>query len=284
MATSKTGPVLFEVPIDTGDKETSGNIICTEPASKVYLLTFSSGPDNRLRSAFCTALILALDIIEHRHAPGVVITTSSSPKFYSNGMDIEHALTTPTYFETCLYPLWHRVLTFPMPTVAVLPGHAFAGGFILALLHDYRIMNPAKGWLCMNEIQLGGALRSQMMAVFRTKVRDAVVQRKIILEAHRFPAQEALRERLVDRVGGLEEAMGLVGELGLVKNAQKGATGWSAYGELKRELWRDAVRDLGDWKRDAVGSGAMGREIEREKGEARRRVEVWERGSGRARL
>ncbi|GIZ45675.1 hypothetical protein CKM354_000883200 [Cercospora kikuchii] len=284
MATSKTGPVLFEVPIDTGDKETCGKIVCTQPASKVYLLTFSSGQDNRLRSAFCTSLVLALDIIEHRHPPGVVITTSASPKFYSNGMDIEHAATTPGYFETTLYPMWRRVLTFPMPTVALIPGHAFAGGFILALMHDYRIMNPAKGWLCMNEIQLGGALRGQMMSVFRTKVLDAVVQRKIILEAHRFTAQEALQERLVDRLGGFEEAMGLVEEVGLVKNAQKGATGLSVYAELKRELWRDVVEDLGDWRRDGVGSGAMGREIEREREEGKRRVEVWERGSGKARL
>lgn len=43
---SNQGPTLFQVPI--GD---SGKVVVTEPTSKVYLLTFSSPPDNRLTSA-----------------------------------------------------------------------------------------------------------------------------------------------------------------------------------------------------------------------------------------
>lgn len=34
-----------------------------------------------------------------------------------------------------------------MPTVALLNGHTFAGGLILAMHHDYRIQNPTKGFL-----------------------------------------------------------------------------------------------------------------------------------------
>jgi hypothetical protein len=34
---------LFEVPIGS-----SGKVTVTEPAAKVYLVTFASGPDNRL--------------------------------------------------------------------------------------------------------------------------------------------------------------------------------------------------------------------------------------------
>ena len=33
-----------------------------------------------------------------------------------------------------------------MPTIALLNGHAFAGGLMLAMHHDYRIMNPSKGF------------------------------------------------------------------------------------------------------------------------------------------
>ena len=36
--------VLFRVPID-GD---AGQVVVTQPAEKVYLLTFGSPPDNRL--------------------------------------------------------------------------------------------------------------------------------------------------------------------------------------------------------------------------------------------
>lgn len=45
----------------------------------------------------------------------------------------------------------------------LLKGHAFAGGFTLALAHDFRIMKNQEGkkqiWLSMNEIFFGANVR-----------------------------------------------------------------------------------------------------------------------------
>lgn len=132
---SSSGTILFELPIRGGDGS-KGQVVATESSPQVYLLTFSNGPDNRLITAFCRALILALDIIEHRYPPGVVVTTSAVPKFYSNGMDIEHSQFTRAYMPDTLYALWHRLLTYPRPTIALINGHAFAGGMMVAMMHD----------------------------------------------------------------------------------------------------------------------------------------------------
>jgi hypothetical protein len=72
-----------------------------------------------------------------------------------------------------------------MPTVALLNGHTFAGGLMVAMMHDYRIMNPHRGYLCLNELELGMGLRPPMCSVFREKV-GAGTFRKLILEAVRF--------------------------------------------------------------------------------------------------
>lgn len=72
-----------------------------------------------------------------------------------------------------------------MPTVALLNGHAFAGGFMLAMMHDYRIMNPHRGFLCLNELALGVGLRPPMCSIFREKVKAATF-RRMILEVVRF--------------------------------------------------------------------------------------------------
>jgi len=105
---------LFTVPIltspTTGDPP-HGVFLCTSPAKDVYLLTFTALPDNRLLTSFCQAFILALDVLEFSYPPGVVITTSGIPKFYSNGLDLEHAMGTKGFFSNSLYALWKRLLT-----------------------------------------------------------------------------------------------------------------------------------------------------------------------------
>jgi len=56
---------------------------------------------------------------------------------------------------------------------------------MVAMMHDYRIMNPHKGFLCLNELELGMGLRPPMCSVFREKV-GAGTFRRLILEAWRF--------------------------------------------------------------------------------------------------
>lgn len=98
---------LFTVPVPSTD----GSFTCSTVADRIYLLAFASPPDNRLTSAFIDAFLLSLDIIEEKYPKGVVITTSSIPKFYSNGLDIEHVLDTPNFFAEKMNKLCDRLLT-----------------------------------------------------------------------------------------------------------------------------------------------------------------------------
>ena len=90
-----TSKVLFSIPV----AHTKGAFTCTSPADRIYLLTFASPPDNRLHSNFIDAFLLSLDIIEEKFPKGIVITTSAIPKFYSNGLDIDHVRSTPDFWE-----------------------------------------------------------------------------------------------------------------------------------------------------------------------------------------
>jgi len=270
MVQMKRGAVLFELPI--GEK---GNLICTQPKEKVYLLTFKSGADNRLITPFCQAILLALDIIETRHAPGVVITTSGIDKFYSNGLDLEHASWTPGFFPDSLYALWHRLLTYPMPTIALLNGHAFAGALMLAMMHDYRMMNPHRGYVCLNEVELGVPLRPPMTSIFRQKVSPQTYKR-LVLEAVRFKALEALKEGIVDWLGGLDEVLTYIDELRLVQKAGKGMTGKQVYGDLKREMWRETVEYLENFGAEDGREFMIEAQKKRERAISERRVKEWQ--------
>ncbi|KAH8684587.1 ClpP/crotonase-like domain-containing protein [Tricladium varicosporioides] len=270
---------LFELPIQASPSSGStGTIACTLPAPGVYLLTFTAPPDNRLVTPFCNAFMLALDIIEFSHPPGVVITTSGVSKFYSNGLDLEHATSTPGFFANTLFALFKRLLTYPMPTVSLINGHAFAGGFMVAMYHDYRIFNPSRGFLCLNELDLGVPLRPAMSSIFRQKLTPQTYK-LLVLEAKRFGGKEALEYGIVDGLGGAEEAMKLVAERKLVDKPKTGV-----YGVLKAEMFRETLGYLegaaGDDERDA---------IQHENDSERRvagqlRVEAWNKSKIKAKL
>jgi len=103
--------VLFSVPISTG-----GSFEISSPAPSVYLLSFTSPPDNRITPAFLSGYLLTLNILERRHPKGVLISTSGISKFFSNGFNITDLVETPKFFENFLLPLLSRLLTWVLPT------------------------------------------------------------------------------------------------------------------------------------------------------------------------
>ncbi|KKK24005.1 enoyl-CoA hydratase/isomerase family protein, partial [Aspergillus rambellii] len=230
---------LFTIPIPS----TGGSIVCTNPSSStadaktIYILTFNSPKDNRLTPTFIDALLLALDIIEQRYPRGVVITTSGIPKFYSNGLDLQLAQKTDGFLDKWLWKLFRR---FPMPTISLINGHAFAAGIMLAMYHDYRIQNPSRGFVCVNELDFGVPLQSPMTCIFREKL-SAATFRDVVLGAKRFGGPEALGAGIVDALGGMDETLGFLRAREL---QQKAATG--IYGIMKEEMYKHSLAILDD--------------------------------------
>ncbi|KAI1365833.1 putative carnitinyl-CoA dehydratase [Xylaria arbuscula] len=230
---------LFSVPIPARPSHPGGSIVCTTPAPKVYLLTFTSPSDNRMTPEFNRAMITALDIIEFGHEPGVVVTTSGIQKFYSNGLDLELALSTPGFWEDSFYPMLRRFLTYPMPTVAMINGHAFAGGIFMAMHHDYRVFTGrGRGFACVNELEFGAPLPPALSSIFRIKT-SPLVYRSVVLEAKRFDAKAALEAGIVDAVGELDAVLKLIKDRDLVAKGSKGS-----YGLLKEEMYRESIGTL----------------------------------------
>lgn len=143
-----------------------------------------------------------------------------------------------------------------MPTIALLPGHAFAAGLMLAMHHDYRVMHPAKGFACVNELDFGVPLKPAMSSIFRLKLPPASY-RALVLEAHRFGGAQAVEAGIVDRVGGLEAVLELVEERKLTGKAKTGI-----YGLLKAEMYRESVALL------SAEGHAAGEKRDREMAEA----------------
>ncbi|WFD43768.1 hypothetical protein MPSI1_002432 [Malassezia psittaci] len=193
----------------------------------MYLLGEQT-PDNRLTHEFIReGIVPACQHVQKKWAEwvekdevgeGAALVTTSLPenKIFSNGLDLFNAISDPEFFDKYLNVMFKEFLALPIPTVASLGGHAFAGGFTLACVHDYRVQNGKRGYMCMNEIEFGAPVPDGMLAAVRTVTSDPTVLRKIILEGHRFDAKDALQHKLIDVIA---EGSGYEGSEGTLKKS-----------------------------------------------------------------
>ncbi|MGD8603583.1 MAG: enoyl-CoA hydratase/isomerase family protein, partial [Anaerolineales bacterium] len=88
-----------------------------------------------------------------------VVLTSANDKFFSIGLDIPLLFDLDVDQFRSFYHSFNQVcvemLRFPKPLVAALSGHAIAGGYILAVCCDYRLIAEGRKLVGLNEIKLG---------------------------------------------------------------------------------------------------------------------------------
>ncbi|CAO0796513.1 unnamed protein product [Mucor circinelloides] len=201
--------------------------------------------DNRFNTEFCQSILKALQIVEDAFVSSedpvdMALVTLGNDKIYSNGLDLMHALSYGPFMDIYLTVL-RRLVTFCIPTVAAINGHAFAGGCMLALAHDYRVMRSDRGYMCMNEVDLPSPLAPGMAGLLRYKMSPKTY-RDMVLQGHRFTAQEALDQELVDIICPGDQVFDKAKELAL-KWAPKAKSG-IVYKQLKDEMYCDIVRLL----------------------------------------
>jgi enoyl-CoA hydratase/carnithine racemase len=157
--------------------------------------------ENRIGPDFLAAFARALDTVEASLGPAALVTTGAG-RFYSNGLDLAAlaALGSRAWDAVRgLESLLARLLAFPLVTVAALNGHAFAGGALLALAHDFRVMRADRGWLCLPEIDLatGKPMTPGMLALLEARL-EGTVAHELLATGRRLGAAEALARRAVD--------------------------------------------------------------------------------------
>ena len=89
-------------------------------------------------------------------------------------------------------------------------------------------------------------------------------------------ALDALKEGIIDWLGGLEEVLTHIDELKLIEKAGKGMNGRAVYGLLKREMWRETVGYLENFGAEDARDFATDARIERNRQESEKKVGAWE--------
>ena len=106
-------------------------------------ILYMNTEENRFNPTFIKKIHKALDKVEEYKKSTCLITISTSQKIWSNGVDLNWIRDNPDHAYTLFQDfvkLVGRLYIFPVPTIAAINGHAFAGGLMWALGHDYRFM------------------------------------------------------------------------------------------------------------------------------------------------
>ncbi|PWN24116.1 ClpP/crotonase [Microstroma glucosiphilum] len=219
-------------------------------AAPIFILTLLSRqtPDNRLTPQLLTATLAALehlsDLWESSLLPAqpsppaapigaaLVITGTTSgatSKFFSNGLDFESAITTMGFFDLYLFPVYEKLMTFPIPVVASIGGHCFAAGWGLMAACDYAVMG-GKGFMSMNEIDFGAQIPPGLFAPLSKRIAPSPsLRNRVVLQGERFPGAEALKCGFIDEhlpQAGPKEVLDRAVELGRKWASKSGRGVW----------------------------------------------------------
>lgn len=213
-----------------------------ERQGPVAVLHLTDG-ENRFTPTFLEGAHAALDEVEALEDP-VALVTAGEGKFFSNGLDLE-TLTAGgdamiEYLADC-HALLARVLGFPVPTVAAVNGHAFAGGGMLALCHDQRVMRSDRGFFCLPEIDLGLPFSLGMHGLI-TSTLPPTTAREAMLTGRRYGGSEALTAGIVDAAVAEDQVLPAAVERAAAQAGKPRAT----LSAIKEQLFADALAALRD--------------------------------------
>jgi len=172
----------------------------------VYMLDLGEG-ENRLNGDSVASLEECLEEVE-AGAPCALVTHASG-KVWSNGLDLEWIAAQgeeAPLFLARVHELLARLLELGVPTVAALQGHVFAGGAMLALAHDERVMRADRGWFCLPEVDLGIPFTPGMSALIAARLGPQLAHRTMVL-GERFGGTEAQAAGIVRRAVAEQEVL-----------------------------------------------------------------------------
>jgi len=204
----------------------------------VRLLTLDRPPANALDEALLADLARALDDARDQPAVRAVVLTGAGT-FFSGGFDLTAPERDPESARRMreLYRESHlRLLTFPKPTVAMMGGHAIAGGLVLVLACDYRLGLAGDYRVGLNEIAIGASFPKVAFEIVRLRLSPARAS-ELLLGAGLYPAEQSVRLGVVDELIARPSFEATV----LRRAARVGGFPREAYAHTKAALVADAA-------------------------------------------
>lgn len=151
----------------------------------VFVVTLiDSENKNTFRSEALIEYNQIFDEIEGSPGNASMVITSSDPKFFSNGINLQwFSAASVEERDDFLYRVKRTLLraaTLNLPTIACITGHAYAMGAILASSMDFRIMRADRGRFCFPEVTYGMPLDEPLLALINNLSSQHAVNEMVL--------------------------------------------------------------------------------------------------------
>ncbi|MDT4933106.1 MAG: hypothetical protein QOK11_998 [Pseudonocardiales bacterium] len=213
-----------------------------ERDGEVFVLNLGD-TENRFHPDWLAEIRAHLDAVDAAEGPRALVTTATG-KFFSNGLDLDWLAKNSDEFlgyVIDVHHLFERVLALPVPTVAAVQGHCFAGGGMLALAHDFRVMRADRGFFCLPEVDINIPFSRGMSALIQGRLSKKTAH-EAMTTGRRYGGADALAAGIVDAAVHEDDVLSTAVEMARPLAAKAGAT----LGTIKARMYADVLTALRD--------------------------------------
>jgi enoyl-CoA hydratase len=171
------------------------------------------------------------------------VVLTGAGKFFCGGFDlgqlerrVEAEARDNLLYRSLFRDAFTALLGFAKPTIAMLNGHAIAGGLVMLLACDYRLGLDADYKIGLNEVAIGAAFPRAAHEIVALRLTHAQAS-ELMLGAALYPAAQALRLGVVDELLPAATFSDTV----LRRAARLGAFPRQAYAHTKARLLESAL-------------------------------------------
>lgn len=169
---------------------------------RLAIITLNRGKSNAMNREMITELNdMFRNISSDPNIGGVILTGQEN--FFSAGLDLIELY---QYDEKEVRSFWELFLefasaltSFKKPLVAAVNGHSPAGGCVMALACDARVMAEGKFIIGLNEVPVGIIVPNSIFQLYAFWIGKANATRSL-LEGRLFSPEEALQAGLIDEL------------------------------------------------------------------------------------
>lgn len=178
------------------------NFVKTHINEHIYHILLDRGKSNAMHLEMIEEIKTSLQDAQHDPAiEGVVL--SGKENFFTSGLDL---ITLYQYDELQIRRFWeafmgllHQLVSFPKPIVSAITGHSPAGGCVMAICCDYRVMADGDFIIGLNEVPVGIVVPDVIFNLYSFWLGQGLAYRSL-LEGKLFKPAEAMKIGLVDEV------------------------------------------------------------------------------------